>query len=151
MARISSSEKPLAIRSITVACRSPARNACIAATMSSAYCPRTGGTVAFGPRGPWQPEQAVAPGGATACALAEDTAAMTTAASARRRTADQALRRSALVSGPERMRLPVAAKIALSTAGAATKMVGSPTPPQKPPDGITIDSTAGISSMRRIW
>jgi hypothetical protein len=35
------------------------------------------------------------------------------------------------------MRLPVAAKYALSTAGAATKIVGSPTPPQKPPDGIT--------------
>ena len=41
------------------------------------------------------------------------------------------------------MRLPVAAKIALSTAGAATKMVGSPTPPQKSPDGITIVSTWG--------
>ena len=33
------------------------------------------------------------------------------------------------------MRLPVAAKIAFSTAGAATAIVGSPTPPQKPPDG----------------
>ena len=33
-------------------------------------------------------------------------------------------------SGNERMRLPVAAKKALSTAGAATQMVGSPTPPQ---------------------
>src|SRR5262249_11550878 len=51
-------------------------------------------------------------------------------------------------SGIERMRLPVAAKNALSTAGAATKIVGSPTPPQKPPDGITIDSTRGISLMR---
>jgi hypothetical protein len=38
-------------------------------------------------------------------------------------------------------------KIAFSTAGAATAIVGSPTPPQKPPDG-TIVSTAGISSMR---
>ena len=46
------------------------------------------------------------------------------------------------------MRLPVAAKIALSTAGAATEMVGSPTPPQKSLDGITIVSTFGISSMR---
>src|SRR5262245_14435622 len=52
------------------------------------------------------------------------------------------------LSGIERMRLPVAAKNALSTAGAATKIVGSPTPPQKPPDGITIDSTRGISLMR---
>ena len=41
------------------------------------------------------------------------------------------------------MRLPVAAKIAFSTAGAATAIVGSPTPPQKPPDGITIVSTVG--------
>ena len=32
------------------------------------------------------------------------------------------------------MRLPVAAKIAFSTAGAATAIVGSPTPPQKPPE-----------------
>ena len=52
--------------------------------------------------------------------------------------------------GVERMRLPVAAKIALSTAGAATQIVGSPTPPQKLPDGMMILSTAGISSMRMI-
>src|SRR5262245_52958627 len=52
------------------------------------------------------------------------------------------------LSGIERMRLPVAAKNALSTAGAATKIVGSPTPPQNPPDGITIDSTLGIWAMR---
>src|SRR5215469_3508374 len=52
------------------------------------------------------------------------------------------------ISGIERSRLPVAAKIALSTAGAATDTVGSPTPPQKPPDGITITSTRGISRMR---
>jgi hypothetical protein len=51
-------------------------------------------------------------------------------------------------SGNERMRLPVAAKYALSTAGAATQIVGSPTPPQKPPDGMTIVSTLGISAMR---
>src|SRR5439155_3031574 len=38
-------------------------------------------------------------------------------------------------SGTVRKRLPVVAKIALSTAGAATQMVGSPTPPQNPPDG----------------
>jgi hypothetical protein len=34
-------------------------------------------------------------------------------------------------SGKLRTGLPVAAKIALSTAGATTQMVGSPTPPQK--------------------
>src|SRR6516164_8904915 len=41
-----------------------------------------------------------------------------------------------------------AAKYAFSTAGPATQMVGSPTPPQNPPLGITIDSTFGISLMR---
>ena len=46
-------------------------------------------------------------------------------------------------SGNDRMRLPVAAKIALSTAGAATKIVGSPTPPQNPPDGMIMHSTFG--------
>src|SRR6266436_4655798 len=53
-------------------------------------------------------------------------------------------------SGNERMRCPVALKNALSTAGAATQIVGSPTPPQGslPPDGIRIDSTFGISPMR---
>src|ERR1700747_849899 len=50
-------------------------------------------------------------------------------------------------SGNERMRWPVALKNALSTAGAATQIVGSPTPPQGslPPDGKRIDSTLGIS------
>jgi hypothetical protein len=51
-------------------------------------------------------------------------------------------------SGNVRMRLPVAAKIAFSTAGAATKIVGSPTPPQKSLLGMMIDSTFGISDMR---
>ena len=50
-----------------------------------------------------------------------------------------------LLSGTERMRLPLAAKYALSTAGAATQMVGSPTPPQKLPLGVTIVSTFGIA------
>ena len=45
----------------------------------------------------------------------------------------------------------MAAKTALSTAGAATAIVGSPTPPQKPPEGITIDSTAGMSAIRRAY
>ena len=38
----------------------------------------------------------------------------------------------------------VAAAKAFSTAGAATQIVGSPTPPQNPPDGITMLSTGGI-------
>jgi len=53
-------------------------------------------------------------------------------------------------SGTERMRWSVAAKNALSTAGAATKIVGSPTPPQNPPDGMMIDSTLGISAIRTL-
>ncbi len=57
-------------------------------------------------------------------------------------------RMSWFFSGTERMRLPVALKYALSTAGAATKIVGSPTPPQKPPDGMMIDSTFGIWAIR---
>ena len=52
-------------------------------------------------------------------------------------------------NGKFRMRFPVALKYALSTAGAATQIVGSPMPPQiVPPDGMMIDSTFGISEMR---
>jgi len=63
----------------------------------------------------------------------------------------QALRRSWLLIGNWRIRLPVAAAMALSTEGAATKMVGSPTPPQKPPEGITMASTLGIWLIRITW
>ena len=56
--------------------------------------------------------------------------------------------KSWFISGIARMRLPVAAKTALSTAGAATAIVGSPTPPQKSPVGTMTVSTCGISSMR---
>ena len=43
--------------------------------------------------------------------------------------------------------MPVAAKIAFSTAGVQTKIVGSPTPPQNPPEGMMWLSTAGISHI----
>ena len=49
-------------------------------------------------------------------------------------------------SGSVRTGLPVAAKMAFSTAGATTQMVGSPTPPQKPPDGASTVSILGNSS-----
>ena len=49
------------------------------------------------------------------------------------------------------MRLPVAAKIAFSTAGPATAIVGSPTPPQNPPDGTSTVSTFGMSASRMTW
>jgi len=39
-------------------------------------------------------------------------------------------------NGNDRMRWPVPTKIAFNTAGVATKIVGSPAPPQKPPDGM---------------
>src|SRR5262245_59472892 len=71
----------------------------------------------------------------------EKAAAARAAATSRRMLGPrQANEMSWFLSGIARMRLPVAAKNALSTAGAATKMVGSPTPPQKPPDGMMIDS-----------
>ena len=51
-------------------------------------------------------------------------------------------------SGCERTRLPVAAKIALHTAGDTGALAGSPTPPQKPPVGASTTSTFGISASR---
>src|SRR5438445_294867 len=58
MALTSSSEKPLAMRSITVDGRCPDLNACMAATMSAGLRPVSGGTVASAVRaGAWQPEQ----------------------------------------------------------------------------------------------
>jgi len=54
------------------------------------------------------------------------------------------------LSGRLRTGLPVAAKIALRTAGVTTEIVGSPTPPQKSCDGTITVSTFGISARRRI-
>ncbi len=50
--------------------------------------------------------------------------------------------------GSERTRLPVAAKIALHTAGAIDACPGSPTPPQNPPEGASTTSILGISRRR---
>ena len=58
------------------------------------------------------------------------------------------------MSGSERMRLPVAAKMALHTAGVSGRMAGSPCPPQKPPLGTSKVSTLGISDIcgsRKSW
>jgi hypothetical protein len=88
MASISMSEKPLAIRSITVALRWPDRNARICATMSSALRPTSGGTlVSTTDLGGWQPEQAAAPAGGSeesAAAVVMDT--MTNAAGTKARS-----------------------------------------------------------------
>src|SRR5262245_4195227 len=71
MAFTSSSEKPLAMRSITVAGSCPDLNACIAVTMSAGLRPTNRGTVLSTPRPDgWQPEQDMAPGGASAAAAA---------------------------------------------------------------------------------
>ena len=68
---------------------------------------------------------------------------------------DNVLARQANVSpwffrGSERTRLPVAAKIALHTAGAIDAWPGSPTPPQNPPEGASTTSILGISRSRII-
>src|SRR5258708_40000810 len=51
-------------------------------------------------------------------------------------------------NGNERMRLPVAAKYALRTAGAATQIVGAPTPPPEPPECLAILSTFAPPAQR---
>src|SRR5262245_54216431 len=67
MALTSSSEKPLAIRSITVDGTCPALNACMTATMSAGLRPISRGTAASAVCvDAWQPEQERAPGGASA-------------------------------------------------------------------------------------
>ena len=53
-----------------------------------------------------------------------------------------------MLSGRLRTGLPVAAWIAFMIAGTTTQIVGSPTPPQKPPDGTSTVSTFGIAAMR---
>src|SRR5262249_19418783 len=67
IALISSSEKPLAMRSITVAGRLPVRNSVIAVTICAASRPLRRGTgVATPAVAGWQPLQDDAPGGASA-------------------------------------------------------------------------------------
>jgi hypothetical protein len=61
-----------------------------------------------------------------------------------------ALCKSRFFSGSVRMRLPVAAKIALQSAGATSAGGGSPTPPQNPPLGMIMLSTFGASAIRTI-
>jgi hypothetical protein len=110
----------------------------------------------------WQPEQAAAPtGGSEESAAAAVMDTMTTAAGTKAGSnfMDRIHLRSGrlgcaagsyancmlwFLSGKERIRLPVALEKALSTAGAATQIVGSPTPPQKPPLGMMMLSTLGI-------
>ncbi len=136
--------KPLTIRPITVAGRAPVRNPSIAAVSSAALRPAIGGREL---PGPWQPEHPDAPIGGTAAAAGR--AAPARNASGRKDARQgQAADRSWFFSGRVRMRLPVAANSAFSTAGEATAIVGSPTPPQNPPEAAIWVSTFGMSSMR---
>ena len=62
---------------------------------------------------------------------------------------DHARRSPWFLSGSDRIRLPVAAKIALASAGASGASGVSPSPPQKPPLGTSTASILlGISAMR---
>ncbi len=149
MAWISSSVNPLAIRSMTVAARFPDRKSSIALTIRARSSPARRGTgdVTRAEAG-WQPEHEAAPAGGSADASAA------AVIEAHPITATTTLRMAYTIwtpwffSGKVRMRLPVAAKNAFRTAGAATQMVGSPIPPQNPPDGMMIDSTLGICAIR---
>src|SRR5260370_27961918 len=58
--------------------------------------------------------------------------------------------RSSARMGSRRMGLPVAAKIALQTAGAIGGVPGSPTPPGASLLGTMCTSTTGISAIRSI-
>ncbi len=149
MAWISASVNPLAIRSMTVAVRCRERNSCMARTIAARSSPLRRGTgdVTRADVG-WQPEHAAAPAGGSADA--STAAAIKTnsiAAASVLRMAYTSVR-PWFFNGTVRTRRPVAAKNAFRTAGAATQMVGSPTPPQNPPDGMMIDSTFGICAIR---
>src|SRR5262245_7919968 len=61
-----------------------------------------------------------------------------------------ALRKSWFLSGRERIRLPMAKKMALHKAGARGGTGVSPTPPQKPPLVMMTVSTRGMSASRSI-
>jgi len=86
--------------------------------------------------------------GTTASATVRDEIGKVSCAPSGRRLTFHANDRLWFFSGNERIRLPVALKNALSTAGAATQIVGSPTPPQKPSLGMMTASTFGMSAMR---
>ena len=126
MARSSSSEKPLAMRFMTVAGIEPSRNPVIAVMISLASRPFSR---LIDVPVPWQPEQDAAPGGGAEAASAGMADAMTAATDIAMREAfiichseggaavpwdhrsfDQAKLIFWSFSGIERMRLPVAAK-----------------------------------------
>lgn len=149
MAWISASVKPRAMRSITVAARVPARNSCRARAMAARSSPASRGTgETTRAEAGWQPEHAAAPGGGSSAAQAVAVVAAKASAAASALRIRYTIWIPWFLRGNVRMRRPVALKYAFSTAGAATQIVGSPTPPQNPPDGITMHSTFGIWAIR---
>src|SRR5215471_19005987 len=60
-------------------------------------------------------------------------------------SADQAKRKPCRDKGIERMRRPVAAKIAFASAGATTTGLTSPTPPSAPPPSMNSTRMSGVS------
>ena len=156
MALISSSVKPLAMRSITVPGSWPRLKSCIAVTIVGRIAADQPRAPRCPPRGPpdgsrsRRPPRAARPPGRRPRARSDRRQERGPRQSAMRvRFMSESLRRrrppigrsihdflkSWFFSGSERMRLPVAAKIALHSAGATTATGGSPTPPQKPPLG----------------
>src|SRR5207302_8563966 len=82
IAAVSASEKPLAIRSMTVPGRWPERNSRIAATISAVARPARRGTgVCTAELAAGQPEHELAPGGASAAAAARGPASEISSAS----------------------------------------------------------------------
>jgi hypothetical protein len=149
MAWISASVNPLAIRSMTVAGRFPERKSSIALMIRAWSSPARRGTgdVSRAEVG-WQPEHAAAPAGGSADATTAAAIEAHPIAVARMLRMAYTIWMPWFFSGKVRMRLPVAAAYAFSTAGAATQIVGSPTPPQNPPEGMMIASTFGICAIR---
>jgi len=149
MAWISASVKPLAIRSMTVAGRFPERKSSMALMIRAWSSPARRGTGdVTRAEVEWQPEHAAAPAGGSAAAPPAAAIEASPIAAARMPRTDYTIWMPWFFSGNVRMRLPVAAANAFSTAGAATQIVGSPTPPQNPPDGMMIASTFGICEIR---
>ena len=96
----------------------------------------------------WRPERAAAPARGSAAAATAAAIDLSPIAAARTRRTAYTIWMPWFFSGNVRTRWPVAAKSAFRTACAATQIVGSPIPPQNPPDGMMIDSTFGICAIR---
>ena len=124
-----------------------AASACPASSAARRSPPRRSRRRTFPDRLPQTPRAAA---GTTAASTSGCSTSCWAGADGARHLDQIVLRRSWFFSGSERMRLPVAAKIALHKAGASGGTGGSPMPPQKPPLGTSTVSTSGMSAMRSI-